>query len=246
MNIKTGFNKNHKKWFLTDVLRAIKKYSLISAGENICVALSGGKDSVCLLYILSYLQQYSHLDFTISAIHIKTAEYDTTVLNDFCQFLDIEYWEKRLVYPAKTRNKNSCYICSRLKRGAISALIKEKGVQKVALGHHANDVAETLLMNIIQNNQLGSMSPRVEYADNQMIIIRPLIYLQEDKIRKIHAQIGLPLLDYQCPFEDKNLRNIYKNLISQMNTLLDRSDIAKRVVDSLENIDFTNIWSNLK
>ncbi len=82
------YHKNHAKWFVTPVIRAIRKYALIEEGDRVCVGLSGGKDSITLLYILRYLQRYSHLTYELSAIHIRTSpDYDTTLLRDYCDAL---------------------------------------------------------------------------------------------------------------------------------------------------------------
>lgn len=243
MDIKIGFNKNYNKWFLKDVLRAIKKYSLIENGERVCVALSGGKDSITLTYILSYINRYSYLKFDLSAVHIKTDDYDTSVLKQFCETLEIEYLEDRLVLERETPDKNICYLCARLKRGAIAKLLERHAIGKVAYGHHADDVAETFFMNILQNQKLGSFSPRVEVSESPMVIIRPLICLEEAVISRLHRHVGLPAFAWKCRYAEKNLRSQYKQSIAQLNNVFHTSGFARKVVESLENIDFTNIWS---
>ncbi len=245
MKINTGFNKNFGKWFVNDVLRAIDKYSMINSNDKICVAVSGGKDSVTLLYILKYINQYSHLDFSLSALHVKTADYDMGVLQQYCESLDIEYHEEELNLGEIEQEKNICYMCARLKRGAISESLKKQSLNKIAYGHHADDVAETLFMNIVQNKKLGSFSPKVAFVNNPMVMIRPMIYLEESLVRKIHTYLLLPLLDYNCPHIDKNLRNDFKKGVARMNALFHTSNFARKVVDSLENVDQTNVWSDL-
>lgn len=91
------FDKNFGKWFINDVLRAIRKYELINENEKIAVALSGGKDSTTLLYILAYLKKFSNLSFSLSAAHIKIADYNTSKLRDFCRDLNVSYYEKNLI-----------------------------------------------------------------------------------------------------------------------------------------------------
>ncbi len=245
MIISTAFDKHFGKWFINYVLRAITKYAMIEEGESVSVALSGGKDSVVLLYILSYIRQYSNLNFDLSAIHIRTKDYDTKVLKQYCEVLDIDYSEEWLELEEKKTDKGICYLCARLKRGAISAALQKKGIRKVAYGHHADDAAETLFMNIVQNRKLGSFSPKVGFNNNQMILIRPMIYLEESLVRKIHGHLNLPLLEFICPHAGKNLRTVYKEGVSCMNGLLDTYGFSSKVVESLENVDLTNIWQNL-
>lgn len=243
MHIRQDFQKNYHKWFVKDVLRAIKNYSLIEPGESVCVALSGGKDSITLLFILDYINRFSHLQFDLSAAHIKTADYDTNMLRQLCDTLGVRYMEDRLIFAREPPQKNVCYLCARLKRGALSELLKRNNIRKIAYGHHADDVAETFFMNIIQNRKLGSFSPRVKFRNNPMVIIRPMIYLEETVIQSVHRYIGLPVMNYTCWYADRNIRKEYKQSIAQLNALFHTSEFARKLVNALENIDFTNIWS---
>ena len=245
MDIKKDFNKNNGKWFVNDVLKAIRKYSLIEKGEEVCVALSGGKDSITLLFILYYINRYSYLKFDLSAIHVKMAEYETNLLQELCNTLEVKYFEELLNIKNKSLDDNICYLCARLKRGVISKFLENKKIRKIAYGHHANDVAETFFMNIIQYKKLGSFSPKVEFTDNSMIMIRPMIYLEEDTIRSIHKNSGLPVLDFNCPYIKKNIRENFKKSVNELDSLFNTRNFARKLVDSLENIDFTNIWSEL-
>ncbi len=240
------YNRNFNKWFAKDVLRAIKKYHMIQADDRVSVALSGGKDSVTLLYILSYLRHFSYLQFELEALHVKTADYQTTVMQAYCRDLEIPYRETVLREGPDPGDGKPCYICSRLKRGALSELLSQQQESRIAYGHHADDAAETLLMNMIQNRKLGSFSPRVSVAGSPMVIIRPMIYLAEETIRRLHAYASLPLLDYQCPHEDTGLRKEFKERVAGLDDYFKTTGFSRRVVDAIENIDRTNIWSDLE
>ncbi len=243
--MRQEFQKNYQKWFAKDVLRAIKRYGLIEQGEKVCIALSGGKDSMTLLFILHYLKRFSYLEFDLSAVHIKIDEYETDVLKTVCERFEIEYLEDRLLLEERVPEKSRCYLCARLKRGAISNVLRQHDIQKVAYGHHADDIAETFLMNLIQNRKLGSFSPKVEYANNPMILIRPMIYLEEATIQQIHRHIGLPVLNTPCPYANDNVRRQYKQSIQQLNSIFHTKTFSKNVVAALENLDETNIWMHL-
>lgn len=240
-----AYDRNFGKWFVKDVLLAIRKYQMIRDGETVRVALSGGKDSTTLLYILSYLRRFSHLQFELEALHVRTTEYDTSVLSDYCQRVEVPYRESDLRDGPDATAKNPCYICSRLKRGALSEMLADAPDCRVAYGHHADDAAETLFMNMIQNRKLGSFSPCVSVPGGRMTIIRPMIYLAESTIRRLHGFIGLPLLEYQCPHEETGSRKKFKAHVAGLNTYFGVSDFSRRVVDSIENIDRTNIWPDL-
>lgn len=237
------FNKNYGKWFINDVIKAIKLYKMIEPCEKIAVALSGGKDSITLLYILKYLQKFSHLEFDLSAVHIKTfSDYKTTVLQEFCQSLEVKYFEARIESEQEIPKKSICYLCSRLKRGAISAKLSENGIKKVCYGHHANDVAETLLMNMLENKKLGSFSPRVEIPESSTIIVRPLIYIEESLINNLHVKLKLPLLDEICPYGECNNRTNYKKIMENIGEITGKKNPSSHIAQSLENIDYGNIW----
>ncbi|MBN2681596.1 MAG: tRNA 2-thiocytidine biosynthesis protein TtcA [Bacteroidales bacterium] len=241
--MKPVYNKNYGKWFVNDVLKAISRYRMIDSGEKISVALSGGKDSITLLYILKYINDFSHLKFELSAIHVKTfSDYNTDILKEYCNQLEIPYFETILESEKEVPKKSICYLCSRLKRGAISSILKEKGIKKVCFGHHANDVAETLLMNMIENKKLGSFSPRVEISENEPIILRPMVYLEEAIINSLHKNHNLPLLEEVCMYGYCNNRSKYKKLILQMEEAIEQKSISASITKSLENLDYTNIW----
>jgi len=246
MDIRKGYDRNFGKWFASDVLRAVSGYGLIEQGEKVCVALSGGRDSVALLYILWYLNAYSNLRFDLSAVHIKTDRYDTSLLADYCADLGVHYIEEGLDLKEETPDKSICSVCSRLRRGAISRILEKEGTRKIAYGHHADDVAETFFMNIVHNRRLGSFSPRVEYADNPMIVIRPMIYLDAKRIERIHRYAGLPVLSYECPYVKDNLRQEFRKAMPGLDELFHTTGFSRILVDALENIDKTNVWEDLR
>ncbi len=240
------FNRNYAKWFLSPVLRAIRRYALIEPGERVCVGLSGGKDSVTLLYILSYLRRHSHLGFELSALHVRTsAEYDTAPLADYCRELEVQYRETGLEMLRREVPTKVCSICARLKRGAAARALTPHGIRKLAYGHHADDVAETLLLNILQNKKLGSFSPKVSVEGAPLILIRPMVYLEERTVAAIHHHLGLPHLDLPCPYAPYNLRRRYKASLQHLAVSLGVRSVSRHVVDALERVDAANVWHPL-
>ncbi len=242
--------KSIKNWFLKDILKAVTKYSMIKQGERVGVALSGGKDSIVLLYMLYILKKQSHLDFELFTIHVKTSNYDTSDLKKFAKNFEIPYFDVDIEFENKedfsTVNKNSiCYWCSKVKRGALLKFANSLNLDKIAFGHHADDIAETFLMNIIQNRKLGSFSPKVVYENQHCEIIRPMIYIRESKISEIHKNMNFPILKYRCPFEIDNIRGEFKFKLKEIENFFSKKDFILSLVNSLENIDETNIWKNL-
>jgi tRNA 2-thiocytidine biosynthesis protein TtcA len=208
------YNRNYGKWFANDVLRALNKYSMIRDGEHVCVALSGGKDSATLLFILEYLRNYSHLDIELTAAHVKTADYSTARLASYCNSINVPYIETTLKSDRKKPAKNICSICARLKRGALARALEPFGIQKVAFGHHATDAVETFFMNIIYNRRIGTFPPVIDSDDTAYTIIRPMIHLDESTIARLHRHEHLPVLTFQCPHTKSNPRADVKKAIS--------------------------------
>ncbi|MBN2695317.1 tRNA 2-thiocytidine biosynthesis protein TtcA [bacterium] len=242
--------KSMKNWFLKDLIKAVTKYKMINNGDRVTVALSGGKDSVTMLYMLYILKKQSHINFELSAIHIKTSNYDTSNLKEFAEKFETPYYDVDIEFENSkdfsSINKNSiCYWCSKVKRGALLKFANQLNIDKIAFGHHADDVAETFLMNIIQNRKLGSFSPKVIYDNQHCEIVRPMIYIRESKISEIHSKMNLPTLKYRCPFESENIRGGFKEKTKEIEKIFEKKDFVLSLINSLENIDETNIWKNL-
>lgn len=237
-----AYHRNYGAWFANDVLRAIGTYGMIPDGGRVCVALSGGKDSAVLLFILAYLRRNSALRFELSAMHVRTAAYDTSALRGWCKDLGAAYYETRLRIPAVRSFKSVCAACARTRRGAMARALRRKGITTAAYGHHAGDAAETLIMNMIHSRKLGSFSPVVEVAASPVRIIRPMIYLDERTVARIHRHARLPLLDYRCPYAPANARAKAKLVIAGWEKTLGIPDIPARIVASLENADWGNVW----
>jgi tRNA 2-thiocytidine biosynthesis protein TtcA len=246
MNIRKEQRASYGKWFLADVIRAVNNYALIEPGEEVCVALSGGRDSTTLLYILWYLKTYVKLDFYLCALHVQTDDYSTDALNELCAALDVRYMETRVRAAKRISARNICLICSKLKTGAMVQALQGTGIRKVAFGHHADDVAETLLMNIVYNKKLGSFGPREEYPEGDIVFIRPFVYLDGPLIKRLHTHFRLPSLFYECPYADKGARASVRKTIVRIEELLEMKDFSRMVVSALENTDTTSLWKEVR
>ncbi|HEX37816.1 MAG TPA: hypothetical protein ENG70_03025, partial [Candidatus Cloacimonetes bacterium] len=120
------------------------------------------------------------------------------------------------------------------KRGALSSLLSKYEIFKVAYGHHATDIAETFLMNIVENKKLGALTPKVEIEDSMMVITRPMIYLEEARIAKIFRALNLPKFDIICPYKKTTRRDTFKQIVKCINQIEPEKYFEKNVVESLE------------
>lgn len=237
------FNKNYGKWFINDVIRAIEKYDMVKHGEKLAVAMSGGKDSTLLLWIMAYLKKYSRLDFKLYAVHVRSfVDNDSEGIRSYCNSLGVTYLEAEMDLEIDHMEKSACYMCSRLKRGAIQSKLSEHGIKKVCYGHHASDVAETFFMNLIQNKKLGSFSPIVCTENSDMTIVRPMIYMDSDRIKKLVKTLNIPTFDGVCRYGSCNIRGKYRELMPFIEEFLGQVGVSRKIVDSLENIDKSNLW----
>jgi tRNA(Ile)-lysidine synthase TilS/MesJ len=245
MNIRKEQKTSYGKWFLADVIRAITNYALIEPGEKICVALSGGRDSTTLLYILWYLKTHSHLDFNLCALHVQTDDYNTNALAELCADLDVKYMERRVKVAKRISARNICPICTKLKTGAMVQALQGTGIRKVAFGHHADDVAETLFMNIVYNKKLGSFGPREEAPEGDIVFIRPFVYLDGPLIKRLHTHFRLPSLFYECPYADKGARASVRKAIVRIEEQIEMKDFSRLMVSALENSDTASLWQDV-
>jgi len=233
MSIRVAFNRNYGKWFLNDVIRAVRGFGLIEQGESVAAALSGGKDSVTLLYILEYLRRYSFLRFDLVAAHVRTGNYETGVLREYCDALGVAYLETELRGDRGPALEKACSLCARLKRGALAALLRPMSVRKLAYGHHADDAAETFFMNVVQHRRLGSFAAKVDRGGRGPALIRPLIYVEERVIRQVHGLLGLPVLDYRCPHAAANVRRKFREAVGRLDEVFHTTRFVRRLADAM-------------
>lgn len=236
--------KWYNKLFLNDIRNAVENYNLINNGDRILVGLSGGKDSIFLLYGLMLLRENSYLDFHIAGCHIDIdVGVDMSPIEEFCQKNSVQFIKKEtdIIKKALDDKKSPCYLCSKFKRGAISDIAKENNFNKIAFGHHKSDVVETLLMNIIFTGQLGTFKPNTYNDEKKLYLIRPLIYVEENTIEKVVSLENLPLAKgKKCPLDKETKREEIKDLVSFIKKKY--PDFEDKSLKAIENIDLNSLW----
>ncbi len=204
--------------------KAIADYNLIQAGDRIMVCLSGGKDSFTLLSVLKLLQARSKHAFELFSFTLDQAQpgWDDSALRAFLEKLKVPYEiltrdTYSIVKEKIPEGQTYCSLCSRLRRGIIYRYAEEKGFNKIALGHHRDDLITTLLMSIFYNGEMRSMPPKLLSDNQKHVVIRPLVYCQEDDIRTYAEQRKFPIIPCNlCGSQDHLARVRIKKLIQEL------------------------------
>lgn len=239
------FKRYYNKMFLNDVRRALEDYKMIENGDRVGVGISGGKDSITLLFILNLLKKYSYMSFELYAINIDIGfGINMQPIIDFCSKNEIKIViEHTNIYDTvfnDRKEKNPCSLCSKLRKGALSRVAIDMNINKIALGHTATDAIETLLMNTLLVGKLGSFKPYIEQKDKSTIFIRPLIYVKEDTILDIVKLEELPVVKNLCLLAGNTKRQEMKALLY---SLIEKyPDAQNKIITSLQNVDMNNLW----
>ena len=198
-----GFNKSI--WSLAG--KAMYDYNMIEEGDKIAVGISGGKDSLALLNILVRVKLITRVNFEIIPIHIhpKQKSAKTNEIENYCKLLGLELIieETNLedILFGEDKMKNPCFMCGRMRRGILYRLMKEKNINKLALGHHKDDIIETFLLNTFYQGNLRVMKPRYMSKEHGLEVIRPMAYIEESTIIKYAKRTKLPILKSECEYE---------------------------------------------
>jgi tRNA 2-thiocytidine biosynthesis protein TtcA len=186
--------------------RAIVEYQMIEDGDRVMVGLSGGKDSWALLQILDVLRQRSPVAFSLVAVNVDSGykEYKHDLIARTCAERGWEYRIEHtgigeLIDDILEDNATPCSLCARLRRGVLYRIAKEEGATKIALGHHADDFIETLLLNLFFAGAIKAMPAKLVSDDGAHVVIRPLVYVGEDEARAYTKESGLPIIGCCCP-----------------------------------------------
>jgi len=205
-------NKLHKL-LRRNVGNAIADYRMIEAGDRVMVCLSGGKDSYVLLDVLMSLRDHAPVDFEIIAVNMdqKQPGFPADVLPNYLDTLNIEYYiVEQDTYSIVTQKipegKTTCGLCSRLRRGTLYAFAERIGANKIALGHHRNDIVETLFLNMFFGSKLAAMPPKLLSDDKRNIVIRPLAYCRESDLEEYAAIRNFPIIPCNLCGSQQNLQ----------------------------------------
>ena len=224
--------------FTGTVRRAVDDYSMIGEGETIAVGVSGGKDSMLLLLALNHLRTYYPKHFNLEAITIELGfeGMDFAPVREMCDSLSIPYTclktdIKEVVFDIR-KEDNPCSLCAKMRRGAINSAITEKGITKLALGHHFDDAVETFMMSLLFEGRITCFRP-VTFLDRSGVTqIRPLIYAGELRISNTADALGLPIVENPCPEDKASKRWEIKQMLRDMSQ--DYPDMRSKIFGAMQ------------
>lgn len=204
------------------VRRCVEDYRMIAPNDRLAVGVSGGKDSLLTLVALAQLRRFYPIPFTLEAITLEMGMpgMDFSPVAALCETLEVPY--QRIQVPVyqivfeERREKNPCSLCAKLRRGSLNTALTERGIHKIALGHHYDDAIETLLMNLLFEGRIGCFQPVTYLNRTDVTQIRPLLYCREDEIRRTAERLRLPVVHNPCPADGSSRRQEIKELIGQL------------------------------
>ncbi len=224
--------------------KAVIDYRMIENEEGIMVGLSGGKDSLTLLAMLKEFLVSSKYKYKLAAGHIGLGfPNDIPALERYCQSLDVPFYYEdtnisQVVFEIREET-NPCSLCAKMRRGALNNLAKQRGFQKIALGHHLDDVIETLLLNMCFEGRVDSFKPKTWLSNQEVTVIRPMIYVQERTIATYARQEALPIVASCCPANGRTKRQDMKEILTEISQFCPQA--KDRMLRALQHVE-GNEW----
>ena len=252
--IERSIIKTYRGKLWAPFIRAIKEYQLILPNDKICVCISGGKDSMLMAKLFQELKRHSDFEFEVEYLVMNPGYNDINlqVIKNNLELMQIpaKIVETNIFEIANSQEKNPCYLCAKMRRGALYRIAKEMGCNKIALGHHYDDVIETILMNILNAGSFQTMMPKL-HSDNYegMEVIRPLYFIREKDIIAFRNHNELKFIQCACRFTENcavcdngasgSQRLETKMLIRRL--LSYNKNVEKNIFSAASNVNFDKI-----
>lgn len=203
--------------------KAVDEYGMINEGDHIAVGISGGKDSLTLLYALNGLKRFYPNHFELSAVTVDLGyeKCDFSEVDKLCQSMGVPYHIVKtdiahLLFEER-KEKNPCSLCAKMRKGALNEAVKAMGCNKVAYAHHKDDIIETMLLSLIFEGRFHSFSPRTYLDRMDLTVIRPMMFVDEMDVIGFQHKYELPVVKSRCPIDGYTKRQYAKELVRELN-----------------------------
>ena len=204
------------------IRRCAEDYNMIAEGDKIAVGVSGGKDSLTLLYLLAALRRYypAHYELQAVTIDMGLPGMDFSPVAALCEKLEVPYQIKKteigpIIFDYR-HERNPCSMCAKMRRGALNDVLLSLGCNKIALGHHFDDAVETFLMSLLYEGRIGCFEPVTYLSRTDVTQIRPLLYVKERQVVNAAKRLELPIVENPCPANGETRRQEIKELIASL------------------------------
>ncbi len=221
------------------VRRCVEDYHMISPGDKIAVGVSGGKDSLVLLQLLSELRKYPDCPFELTAVTIDMGlGMDYSGVEKFCEEINVPFHKVTteigpIIFDYR-KEKNPCSMCSKMRRGALNQAILDLGYSKLALGHHYDDAVETFMMSLVYEGRISCFQPVTNLDRTGVIQIRPMLYIHEKTVDHFAKTQNLPVLANRCPVDKHTKREEIKDLVYRLSA--DYPDLKERIFGAMQRL----------
>ncbi len=231
---------------LSPLRKAVDDFKMIQPGDKIAVGVSGGKDSLTLLYLLKQLQRFKDMDFELMAITIDVGFGDNAYqsVENFCRENEIPYSVvktdiKEIVFDVR-KEDSPCSLCSKMRRGALNNEINRLGFTKLALGHHLGDVVDTFMLSLFYEGRLNTFQPVSEMSRSGVTLIRPMVYLEEKNISAYARDMSFPVVESLCPVNKLTEREKMKDILKTLEQTF--PGVRQKFATAIIHPDRYNLW----
>ncbi len=217
--------------------QCIQQFDLIQEGDRITLGISGGKDSLALLYAMAGLKKFYPKKFEIIAVtaDLGFGSFDMSAVENLCRELEVEYHllktDIATILKEKVKKGTYCAMCAKLRKGAINNFAKEHGCNKVAYAHHQDDIVETMMLSLIYEGQFYTFGPKTYYKEADITVIRPLINIPESDMKGFRNKYSLPCVKNPCPHDGTTRRQYVKDLVAKINK--DNPGVKKKMYNAI-------------
>ena len=208
---------------LSHTRKAVDEYQMIQEGDHIAVGISGGKDSLTLLYALHGLKRFYPNHFELSAITVDLGyeQCDFTPIKELCREMEIPYHIVKTdiaqILFEERKEKNPCSLCAKMRKGALNQAVKEIGCKKIEYAHHKDDIIETMILSLFFEGRFYSFSPKTYLDRMDLTVIRPIMFVDEADVIGFKNKYNLPVVKSACPVDGYTKRQYAKDLLADLN-----------------------------